>query len=112
MNLDEKVSEYISNAPEEFMEILEVLRGMVHESVPGVTEAIKWRMPVFSKEKNFAYLRMNKKHITLGFYHPERLEDPEGILEGTGKELRHVKIKTERDILPEHFTRWLQAAAG
>jgi hypothetical protein len=33
-------------------------------------------------------------HINLGFYHGASLADPNAILEGTGKGLRHVKVAT------------------
>jgi hypothetical protein len=31
--------------------------------------------------------------VNLGFYHGASLKDPAGLLEGTGKKLRHVKLR-------------------
>ncbi len=42
----------------------------------------------------YAYVMAHKKHVNLGFYYGVSLPDPEGLLEGTGKKLRHVKIKS------------------
>ena len=36
---------------------------------------------------------MHRDHVNLGFYYGAALEDPEGLLEGTGKKLRHVKVR-------------------
>jgi hypothetical protein len=43
--------------------------------------------------QHYAYIAVQSLHINLGFYHGSSLADPAGLLEGTGKELRHVKIR-------------------
>jgi len=42
--------------------------------------------------QHYAYIAVQSSHINLGFYHGASLADPTGLLEGTGKELRHIKI--------------------
>jgi hypothetical protein len=37
-------------------------------------------------------------HVNLGFNQGAELEDPQGLLQGTGKKIRHVKIKTAADL--------------
>ena len=44
--------------------------------------------------EHYAYIAILKNHINLGFYHGASLADPDGLLEGTGKRLRHVKIRS------------------
>ena len=68
MNHNKKITEYIDNAQEGQIETLEILRKLIHESVSGVTEEIKWGFPVFAKTKDFTYLRFSKKHITVIFH--------------------------------------------
>ena len=40
----------------------------------------------------FAYTGAFKAHVNLGFFHGVDLPDPHGLLEGTGKRMRHVKL--------------------
>ncbi|HEY1407341.1 MAG TPA: DUF1801 domain-containing protein [Promineifilum sp.] len=42
----------------------------------------------------YAYLIPMKGYVNLGFYKGTSLPDPDGLLEGTGKDLRHVKIRS------------------
>ena len=42
--------------------------------------------------EHYAYIGVQKSHLNLGFYHGTLLSDPTGLLEGSGKKLRHVKI--------------------
>lgn len=40
----------------------------------------------------YVYLMPHARHLNLGFYHGVNVPDPEGLLEGSGKALRHVKL--------------------
>ena len=42
----------------------------------------------------YAYIMPMRAYINLGFYQGAVLADPERLLEGTGKGLRHVKIRS------------------
>jgi Domain of unknown function (DU1801) len=44
--------------------------------------------------EHHCYIAVYAAHINLGFYHGATLSDPSGILEGTGKGLRHVKVSS------------------
>ncbi len=41
----------------------------------------------------FAYVGIHKAHVSIGFFQGASLHDPAGLLEGTGKRMRHVKLK-------------------
>lgn len=108
MKYNEKVTEYINKASIEQIEMLEMLRNLIHETVENVTEEIKWNMPVFGNNKNFAYLRFSKKHITLGFYNIDKIKDPDNLLEGEGNTLKHIKIKSTNEIKTKVISEWLK----
>lgn len=44
------------------------------------------------------YIAPFKAHANLGFFKGVDLPDPEGLLEGTGKNLRHVKLRAPDDV--------------
>ncbi|MBS0267059.1 MAG: DUF1801 domain-containing protein, partial [Planctomycetes bacterium] len=41
----------------------------------------------------FAYVNVFQSHVNVGFYNGARLADPARLLQGTGKRMRHVKLK-------------------
>lgn len=43
----------------------------------------------------FGYVGVFKHHVNVGFFRGAELPDPAGQLEGTGKRMRHVKIRPE-----------------
>ena len=46
----------------------------------------------------FAYVNAFKAHVNVGFFRGAEIADPEGLLEGTGKFMRHVKLGPERAV--------------
>jgi len=45
------------------------------------------------KDVPFAYVNVFKAHVNVGFFLGAALKDPAQLLEGTGKRMRHVKLK-------------------
>jgi hypothetical protein len=43
-------------------------------------------------EAAFAYVNAFRAHVNLGFFEGAGLTDPEGLLQGIGKRMRHVKL--------------------
>jgi hypothetical protein len=41
----------------------------------------------------FSYVNVFKNHVNVGFFFGAELEDPGDLLEGTGKRMRHVKLR-------------------
>jgi hypothetical protein len=65
------------------------VRELMHDSCPVVCVA----------DAPFAYVNSFKSHVNVGFFNGAALDDPASLLEGSGKRMRHVKLKpgTEPD---------------
>jgi hypothetical protein len=105
-----QVTDYITNSGNQ-QEILQTIRQLIHETVPQVTEEFKWGRPIFRTNKDFAYLKSAKTYVTLGFFNFQKLNDPGNRLEGTGKDMRHIKLKTITDIDRDLLTEWFKSAS-
>jgi hypothetical protein len=46
----------------------------------------------------FGYVNVFRAHANVGFFHGAELVDPMGLLEGSGKRMRHVKVKPNADL--------------
>jgi hypothetical protein len=57
------------------------------------------------------YIGVYTKHINLGFYWGAQMDDPEGVLEGSGKQLRHIKIRSQADLGTPIIGDYLRRAA-
>ena len=91
----------------ELREIAGALRQLILVADTSLAESIKWGNPVFSKKGNVCYLAATKAYVSLGFFNGAALFDPGARMEGTGKKMRHVKVKKVDDILRERFAAWI-----
>ena len=58
----------------------------------------------------FGYVNAFTAHVNVGFFHGAHLADPAGLLEGTGKFMRHVKLGPGRQVDVTALTRLVEAA--
>jgi hypothetical protein len=58
----------------------------------------------------FGYVGAFTAHASIGFFHGAELDDPAGLLEGSGKRMRHVKLRWGEPV-DEAAVRALIAAA-
>lgn len=58
----------------------------------------------------FAYVGVFKSHVNVGFFRGTEIADPEGLLEGTGKRMRHVKLWPGKAVDAAALTRLLDTA--
>ena len=49
-------------------------------------------------EAAFAYVGAFKAHVNVGFFRGAELADPGGLMQGTGKYMRHVKLRPDKQI--------------
>ncbi len=94
------------------------LRRIVLEEVPDASESVYQVYTVavwfgFSgKMKDmFCYIATNAKHVNLGFPRGASLADPNRVLEGDGKTMRHIKFRTLTDVERPFVRRYIVAAA-
>ncbi len=58
----------------------------------------------------FAYVNAFTSHVNVGFFRGAELADPAGLLEGTGKYMRHVKLRPGRDFNAAALRKLIAAA--
>jgi hypothetical protein len=93
------VDEYLDLMDYPQREIAERLRGIVFARYPQLSEDVKWHVPVYSLGTTpIVSVEGFKAHVNLKFFKGAELEDRAGILEGTGKGIRHAKFRSPEDV--------------
>lgn len=92
--------------------LVEALRKFVGREAPQLVEQIKWGNLCWTGKGNVAWIIVYKEHVDFGFFGGARLKDPRGLLEGTGKGLRHIKVREAKDIRPKEFAALLKQAVA
>jgi hypothetical protein len=84
--------------------LCQALRNLVASLDKDFVEVVWLRQEIASfgvgpkkMTEHYAYIGIQSSYVNLGFYHGAALRDPTHLLEGTGKRLRHVKIRTDAE---------------
>ena len=103
---------YVRDDNPELRKVVRGLRGMVRGVVPSVKQTVNsWGIPTFEAPDPFCFYMVGKNHVTSGFHLGTSLKDPENLLEGTGKNLRHVKLREVKDLKRKGLRGLVQSAA-
>lgn len=93
-------------------------RALVLAVMPGVIETVWEQQGTASygtgpkkMSEHFVYFTFAKDHLGFGFYYGAELDDPDGLLEGTGKKLRRVKIATVAELANPSLRALVEAAS-
>ncbi len=93
-------------------------RALIRDVMPDVVEVPWTRQRVVGygvgprkMSEHFCYIAFHRNHVNLGFNYGSELPDPEGLLQGPGKLLRHVKISSPEDPSNPALRRLLEVAS-
>lgn len=93
-------------------------RARVFELVPDAREKVMRRYKSLSygfgggMNEQFALIVLHGTDVNLQLHRATELSDPAGLLEGTGKAMRHVKIRTTEMVQNEAVKDLIESAAA
>jgi len=91
---DPAVDRWLTGDPVELRSIAQNWFAQMRQCGDDVRELMHDGCPVACVEDAaFGYVNSFKSHVNVGFFYGAMLDDPTGMLEGSGKRMRHVKLK-------------------
>lgn len=97
--------------------IMERLREIILDVDPETCEVVRlgdhaatYGVGPKKMSEGYVYILPQTTWVNLGFYKGADLLDPQGLLEGTGTTMRHVKIRSADDVKPRAVRALIWAA--
>lgn len=91
--------EVMAGHADEVVTLASALRTLVIENDPDVVEvpragegSVAYGVGEKKMSEAYCYLMPQRDRVNVGFYHGVDVPDPDGLLEGSGARLRHVKV--------------------
>ncbi|HKR37973.1 MAG TPA: DUF1801 domain-containing protein [Steroidobacteraceae bacterium] len=111
MRRDPTVERWLRDDPAELRSIAQQWFAQMRSCGDDVRELMHDGCPVACVEDApFGYVNTFKAHVNVGFFYGALLEDPAGMLEGSGKRMRHVKLKPDSEIAADALRDLIHAA--
>lgn len=111
--------EIVSKVSPQARELAEHARALIQAVYPAVVEVpwpkqrvIGYGVGPKKMSEHFCYISVSKNHINLGFMYGAELPDPEGLLEGEGKLLRHVRITQPEQLANPALRKLIEVASA
>lgn len=114
--MNKKVSALLSSCTPEVRSLALQARELILKVIPTIEEQVDSSAKIIGYGFGPRYADLlcvimpQKFHVNLGFYKGTELPDPVGLLEGTGKVHRHVKLKMPAEIKSSALKKLLKAA--
>jgi hypothetical protein len=91
---DPDVAAWFARQPTALRALVDPWFACMRAAGPDVRELVHDGCPVVCVDAApFAYVNIFTAHANVGFFHGAALPDPARLLEGTGKYMRHVKLR-------------------
>lgn len=108
---DPAIDLWLDSPPEDLRAIAREWFAVMRAMGEDVREAMHDGCPVACVgDAPFGYVNTFKAHVNVGFYNGASLDDPAGLLEGSGKRMRHVKLKPSVRVDAASLTALIRAA--
>ncbi|MGJ8529309.1 DUF1801 domain-containing protein [Maritalea sp.] len=90
--------------------IAHAVYDLVAEVDPSLHRMKRWNFPGFVANSTIVTVCGQPNYVNLQFFYGAHLPNPQGLLEGTGKDLRHIKFRSMPDIAREGVREVILAA--
>lgn len=91
---------------------VQAVRTLVMRLAPGATETVKYGGLLFQAPGPFCGVFAYRQHVSLEFSQGHALRDVDGVLQGTGRLRRHIKLATPADVEAPHVADFIRQAAA
>ena len=104
MKSHETVDDWFGALPPHQQELFVALRDLIADVAPRLTPGMKWGNACWSAGSlPLVFVHAEEDHLQLGFFAGAMLDDPQGLLRGRGKYVRHVRVETMADIVEDEI---------
>ena len=104
--MDKKVAEYIEKQKSPQKEIIIKVRDIFLNTLPDCNEKSAWGVIAYSDNKFYIASMKNRVHV--GFAITGLDKEEIDLFEGSGKTMRHIKIRTLEDINEEKLVKLIK----
>jgi hypothetical protein len=113
--MSDEIDRFLEGYTPDIRDLTHQVRALIASVTPDADEYLKlgWKVIWYGfgpkMPDQFAVVMPTRNHVGLGFAYGSDLPDPKRKLEGTGKRMRHVKLRTAGDVADPAIAALLRA---
>ena len=103
---------YIARLPAGRQELVPALDALIRTAVPSLEPAVKWGNLTYHLATNVCSIVARTHNVNLQVWEVATQHDHAGLLAGTGKAMRHIRLQPEQPLDPVAIAAIVQVAAS
>jgi hypothetical protein len=108
-NFSPLVEDYIASLTGWQRDVARELRKLIKSTTSSLKEEVKWGWPCYtSGGKNVCGFMHMRETVNFVLYRGADLKDPDDLIEGTGRSMRHVKLRSLADLRKKAFQSFIK----
>jgi hypothetical protein len=104
-------SEYMTETQPELHSLVRELDALIRKAAPGLLASLKWGNLTYHSSRNICAIIAHDGYVNLQIWYGASIEDPLGLLAGTGKSMRHIKVMPGKPLNRRAVAAIVRAAA-
>jgi hypothetical protein len=113
-----ELDQFLLAYPVEVAKLFKATRNLVLKSAGGCNEIVYDAYSAVATgytftegfREAFCHIAAYSQHVNLGFNHGARMKDDAGLLQGSGKQIRHITIRNIKDLDSPHLKHFIGLA--
>ena len=86
------LSEFIIDTQPKLHQLVRSLDVLIRKAAPDLVAGLKWGNLTYHLGRNVCAIIAHDGYVNLQIWDGSAIDDPHGLLEGTGKTMRHIKV--------------------
>ncbi|MDQ2996482.1 MAG: DUF1801 domain-containing protein [Chloroflexota bacterium] len=110
--------QFLATFPPEKQALAEQLRHLIKQTIPNISEAVYsgWKLIGYREQdgrrgRYFCFVAPFANRVMLDFEYGVLMADAAGLLEGNGKQVRYVTLRSQADLRPHELSVLIAEAA-
>lgn len=110
--------QFLAAFPSQIHALADQLRELIKQTIPNTSEAVYlgWKLIGYREQdgrrgRYFCFVAPYPDRVVLGFEYGVLMDNQTGLLEGDGKQVRYVTLRSQDDIRPPELSALIAEAA-
>lgn len=102
---------YLAKLGPEHRELVLALDALIRKAAPHLLASLKWSNLTYHQAKNVCAITTHRHYVNLQIWQGADIPDPLGLLTGSGKTMRHIRLAAGQAFKRRAITAIVRAAA-
>jgi hypothetical protein len=110
--MTDPLERYLASVAPESRTLVRALDALIRKAAPNLIPSLKWGNLTYHHTQNVCAIVAHKQYLNIQVWLGAKIRDPDGLLVGSGKLMRHVRVTVGQPFNRRAVAAIIRAAAA